>query len=96
MVRQSRYAGARSELAGDGDLHPVCRPGRRRYGGDAVGDLREEGIMENEWTKENDRLREEELCVNCRLYETRQCWERKQSRRDPGALDWCAGWRTKP
>ena len=37
--------------------------------------------------------REEQFCVNCRLYETPRCWERKQSGRDPGALDWCTGWR---
>ena len=44
---------------------------------------------------ENAEDKEEEFCVNCRLYETPRCWERKQSRRDPGALDWCAGWRIK-
>ena len=36
---------------------------------------------------------EERICAGCRLYETPRCWERKQSGRNPGALDWCAGWK---
>ncbi len=37
----------------------------------------------------------DETCETCRLYHTPKCCERKQYNRDPGAADWCWGWRRK-
>jgi hypothetical protein len=34
-------------------------------------------------------------CHKCKLYNTPQCWERKQSGKNPGPHDWCYGYKVK-
>lgn len=38
---------------------------------------------------------QEHICGNCKKYQSKGCWLRREERRDPGEYDWCFGWKEK-